>query len=105
MTDLLELADKWRKESDDFGFACGNPYDVCMDGFMCADQLEAALAAYKWTKITEEIDRDISYRNIKWLVWSKDYGHEVLDGAVLMARLGDSFRPFNSLDIPPQESE
>ena len=71
----------------------------------CADELEAALAAYKWTKITEEIARDISYRNIKWLVWSKDYGHEVLDGAVLMARLGDSFRPFLSLDTPPQESE
>ena len=40
-----ELPDKWRKESDDFGIACGNPYDTFMDGFMCADELQAILKA------------------------------------------------------------
>ncbi len=67
----------------------------------CADELSAALST--WTKITEAVARDTSHRNTKWLVHTKDYGTEILDGAVLIMRLGGSFRPLCDLDSPPED--
>ena len=108
MADLLKLADKWRKESDDFGFACGNPYDVFMDGFMCASELESALSAYKWVKITDDPESKpenntetvltAECRNGKWIV-------DTWEGVHLQNMSGIYYRKLGPIDTPPQESE
>lgn len=107
MIDITKLADKWRKDAE----WTNSPLPPQFENEIyaeakelmrieCAKELTAALPT--WTEITEDVARDVSRRNQKWIVWSKDYDIEILDGAVFLARLGGYCRPLCSLDRPPE---
>ncbi len=106
MNDITKLADEWLCEDWTHGELAESALRDVLS--MCADELEAALAEYAWTKITDDPDT--------WPNFHRDILISAGDGSLEFGGRGWTtkeaakkyfgwyWRYTGSLDTPPQES-